>query len=52
MKKQAKKRQDYIAEWSTNLKEEQKRLNENIIQTSSSINEGLAKMLLGENIAI
>lgn len=37
-----KKRQDYIAEWSANLKEEQKRLNENIIQTSSSINEGLA----------
>lgn len=36
------KRQDYIAEWSANLKEEQKRLNENIIQTSSSINEGLA----------
>jgi|SRR5690554_880167 len=37
-----KKMQDYIAEWSTNLKEEQKRLNENIIQTSSSINQGLA----------
>lgn len=37
-----KKRQDYITEWTTNLKEEQKRLNENIIQTSSSINEGLA----------
>lgn len=37
-----KQRQDYTTKWITNLKGEQKRINENIIQTSTSINKGLA----------
>ncbi|MBS7122659.1 MAG: DUF4407 domain-containing protein [Dysgonomonas sp.] len=37
-----KQRQDYITNWITDLKIEQKRVNQNIIQTSTSINKGLA----------
>jgi len=37
-----KRRQEYIDSWIANLKEEQKRLNDNIVQTSTSINKGLA----------
>lgn len=37
-----KRRQEYIDNWIATLKGEQKRLNENVIQTSTSINKGLA----------
>lgn len=37
-----KQRQAYITNWIANLKGEEKRLNENIVQTSTSINKGLA----------
>jgi hypothetical protein len=37
-----KQKQEYIDNWIDNLKGEQKRLNENIVQTSTSINKGLA----------
>ncbi|MDQ0109627.1 F0F1-type ATP synthase membrane subunit b/b' [Chitinophaga terrae (ex Kim and Jung 2007)] len=37
-----KRRQEYIDNWIANLKGEQKRLNDNIVQTSTSINKGLA----------
>jgi len=37
-----KRRQEYIDNWFATLKGEQKRLNENVIQTSTLINKGLA----------
>lgn len=37
-----KRRQEYIDNWIANLKGEQKRLNDNIVQTRTSINKGLA----------
>lgn len=37
-----KRRQEYIYNWIATLKGEQKRLNDNVMQTSTSINKGLA----------
>ena len=44
-----KRRQEYIDNWIATLKGEQKRLNENVIQTSTSINKGLATADIAKN---
>jgi hypothetical protein len=44
-----KQRQKYIDDWIANLKGEQRRLNENIVQTSTSINKGLATANTAKN---
>lgn len=44
-----KRRKEYIDTWISNLKGEQKRLNDNIVQTSTSINKGFATAETAKN---